>query len=233
VDKDRAVTLFYRIKNNVLYLNEISLRFRVTKLRTFAATALSGGASVSGGGGGTVTGGSTGASAPNSMGHGHTIVILSGGIGASVGHSNNALYASNGPGYISTIATNEGDLRNHNHGFSITLNDHIHTTPDHTHGLTYGVYEDTTPPQDLSVWLNGVQLINIRRDQPGDAIVGDTVDGEGSFTIDMLRDAVTQPNGIPQENFAANYRIEFKCTAGQGQVFGFIDGRVTIQPIAV
>jgi hypothetical protein len=111
--------------------------------------------------------------------------------------------------------------------------DHHHVVKAHTHPSSFGVYDDPLTPQSVTIWLDGYQLINLRNDETGE-LLGNSVSGEGLYEVDLLYHATAQPHGLSQKrNVAGNHRIEVRCGADQGQVYAWIDGRVTIQPISV
>lgn len=109
--------------------------------------------------------------------------------------------------------------------------DHTHTVPSHTHSVTipahthaqqYGIYDDTTYPQNLSIWINGID----RTSELGGPWAPSNAAAEVELDITTyLRDAV---GGLRQK-----HTIEVRCTAGQGTIQAIFDVYEIIQAVQV
>lgn len=106
----------------------------------------------------------------------------------------------------------------HTHNISHTHNiDHTHTVtvPPHTHGLTYGIYADTTYPSSLTIKLNGSTIAS------GVALTaGNNYTYELDITSNILAAAtLQQEHTITVEAGSGRGEIQF-----QAQVLAVIQG---------
>ena len=118
------------------------------------------------------------------------------------------------------------NLNDHSHGVSITIASHTHSVSDHTHAIVFGVIEDSVTPSGVSIWLNGVQVTQIKNYDTGQ-FAGNTVSGAGTYYVSLITALQNM------SDWRGNHDIEIKCTGGQGLITGKTEERLTIQPIAV
>jgi hypothetical protein len=91
----------------------------------------------------------------------------------------------------------------------------------HSHGLTYGFYEDTDYPDHLSVKIDGVDRTS--------ALGGTWADGGAAVeTTVEITDYLDD-----QATLRGNHTVEFKCTGGQGEIEAELVMLMTVQAIAV
>lgn len=236
------VTFRFTIGTNVLYVNELKIRFSVMPLRSLSGSAAAGGASTTSAGGGGAYGG---AAANENASHSHFVIVYLGASGSPV-YLNGGTLLSNAAAYNPNYSATSSDSAAHTHNVSVTLPNHDHQVPSHTHALEFGIFDDTNTPKQLSLKLNGAPLLNIHRDDASGTIVGNTITERGNFWVNLLYDAALQPDGIRSDGafetgggIQGNYDIQFACVAetppakSQGQLFAWLDGRYTIQPIQV
>lgn len=186
-----------RIAEEVLYLNSAVLRFTTSPLKSdvSAAAAASGGGSTetsSGGGGSTTT--STGSG------------ILNTGFNIAV-----------------TEYQHYHSLATHTHDVTISSHTHDVAIPSHTHtiNITYGVFENTVYPQDIYIYIDGVDVTTALGGPFAPSNAG--VEEE----VDITTYLVNSPFGLKY-----NHTIEFVSTAvSSGEVEFEVDMRVTALPI--
>lgn len=225
ITNGRTVNFNFTIKTNVLYLHEMKLIFTLMPLRSYAASALSGGGSVSGGGGGAAVGAATD---DNSASHRHALFVSSGTSGEAVKFDGYGLHTQDPQGSQIVVGEYGGGM--HHHGVSVNVPSHSHSTPDHTHSLNFGISDDTQTPQGVYITLDGQLMTGITAINGGsvNGASNEFANGSGVYSVDLL-----QSGGLAQVGIAASHSIIFTCSSQQGQVFAFIDGRVSIQSIQV
>ena len=118
------------------------------------------------------------------------------------------------------------NLNDHSHGVSIAIASHTHSVSDHTHAIVFGVIEDSVTPSGVSIWLNGVQVTQIKNYDTGQ-FAGNTVSGAGTYYVSLITALQNM------SDWRGNHDIEIRCTGGQGLITGKTEERLTIQPIAV
>lgn len=96
------------------------------------------------------------------------------------------------------------------------------TSSDHTHDMTYGVFEDSTYPRNISIYINGVD----RTTDLGGTWAPTSIEYE--VELDITDILVNEPGGLRQ-----THEIEFRAANGKGEVECEVDMLVTIQAIAV
>lgn len=228
-----------RIGDEVTDLNYAKLRFRTFPLRSSVTTVPSGGGSttVSGGGSTTPSGGSgstpsggsktSGSTGGTSYQHAHQIALGNGTPGNPMYYWSGGFYVSGG-GTLSTgmavanLAYHTHNCPDHSHNtpaHTHTTPNHTHATPAHTHTVAYGLYEDTTYPQVISLSIDGVDRTV--------ALGGTWAPANSSVEVEV--DITT----YLQTNLRSNHRILFSCTTGQGEIEMECDMLLSIQAIAV
>jgi hypothetical protein len=91
----------------------------------------------------------------------------------------------------------------------------------HSHGLTYGFYEDSDYPDHISVYVDGVDRTS--------ALGGTWADGGAAVeTTVEITDYVDD-----QATLRGNHTVEFRCTGGQGEIEAELVMLMTVQAIAV
>lgn len=91
----------------------------------------------------------------------------------------------------------------------------------HSHGLTYGFYEDSDYPDHISVYIDGID----RTVALGGTWADDGAAVETTVEItDYLDDQAT---------LRGNHTVEFRCTGGQGEIEAELVMLMTIQAITV
>jgi hypothetical protein len=103
----------------------------------------------------------------------------------------------------------------HTHTIAHTHNiAHTHTTPDHTHGLTYGIFEDSVRPSSLTIKVNGATVA------AGVALsAGNNYTYEHDITANILAGTLQQEHTITVECGSNRGEIVF-----QAQVLAVIQG---------
>lgn len=92
---------------------------------------------------------------------------------------------------------------------------------EHSHGLTYGFYEDSDYPDHISVYVDGVDRTS--------ALGGTWADGGAAVeTTVEITDYVDD-----QATLRGNHTVEFRCTGGQGEIEAELVMLMTVQAIAV
>lgn len=147
--------------------------------------------------------------------HTHTVTIGN--------HTHNV--STNNHSHTVTISAHTHDMP-HTHNIAHTHNiDHTHdvTIPAHNHTLTYGLFQDTTYPQTITVTINGVDE-TAALGGPW-ALTNAAVEVE----LDITTYLVNASGGLRQ-----NHRVEFGCAAlSQGEIEFECDMLLSIQAIAV
>lgn len=199
------------------------------------STTVSGGGSTSGSGGGD-----TKTSSNGNTDHNHYIYIAAGtpdedlgvreagaadAIVSGVGGATYYVYTSSAGGahtHTVTIPDHTHSTPAHQHAtpdHQHATPDHQHDTPDHTHTLTYGIHEDTTYPQVISLHIDGVDRTV--------ALGGTWAPANSSVEVEV--DITDYLN----DDLRKNHRIKFSCTTGQGEIEMECDMLLSIQAIAV
>ncbi len=216
-----------RIGEEVLALNYAKLRLKTTPLKSSVQAAASGGGS-------NATSASGGSATPTSSSGGSHRHLMFDFVSSIAGaFSNRKFQAMANAGGLGVNETNletasTDDLYTysadgaHDHTVSVPAHTHDVTIPAHTHDLTYGIFEDSTYPQTIRLFINGTDRSAELGGPwaPTNAALGLEVD-----ITTYLADAI---GGLRQ-----NHRVVFTCGAGRGEIEAEIDMLVTIQPIAV
>jgi hypothetical protein len=112
-----------------------------------------------------------------------------------------------------------------NHTHTVPAHTHDVTIPPHTHPMNYGVFEDSHYPQNISIYINGVDRTLALGGPwaPTDAAV--------EVEVDITEYLVNAVGGLRQ-----THEIRFMVTGGtnnQGSIDMQVDMLCTIQAIAV
>ncbi len=112
------------------------------------------------------------------------------------------------------------------HSHTVSIPDHTHSVSAHTHDLAFGVIKDSDVPTGVSVWLDGVQITQIKNYDTG-TFAGSTVSAEGAYYVSLI-------NALQgMSDWRGSHTVTVKCTGGKGLVAGKVVQRITIQAIAV
>lgn len=238
--------------NATLYAQRVRLRIKTSPFRSTAASAASGGGSTqtsASGGGATVTSANGGAatvtSASTSTNHTHVIGSDQGAdataatqrryqVNKSGGGVVDVYFGASGAGGLITSGMSTADTHTHSvsvpdHTHSVTVSSHTHsvTIPAHTHAISYGITDDTTHPQSITVSVNGVNKTN--------DLFGSATLAPSNAAIDLVADSgvltgllVNASGGLRQE-----HDITIACGSGQGRVEVTIEIYEITQAIAV
>lgn len=193
----------------------------------------------------SASGGSSGpTSAATNVGHDHHLLIqtgtgdgqlvyfndLGGGAGQleSPGASGQAMgttYTDLPHTHVVTISAHSHTvyLPGHIHTVTVPAHSHTVTIPAHSHDLTWGVVTDTIAPTGITVIVNGITITEISDAVTG-TVIGASVDGSGTYLANIL------PVLLMSEWRDKRHLVEFRCTAGRGEVTPQILARVTVQP---
>lgn len=154
-------------------------------------------------GGADTSGASSASSSNNSTGHNHVWAVLK----TTTGGKTLREYQEGGPGAVqfdlptdsaaASMSTDQGDSV-HSHGIA-----HTHATPNHTHGLTYGVFKETYPAShdatlkvyelDAGAWTLRATITGLTADSE-DIELTSYITGPGQWRL-TLQSAAAQPNG--------------------------------------
>lgn len=212
MDSTHDANFTVRIKEEIVYCNRALLRFKTSPLRSSATAASSGG----------------GATAADGGDHRHAMFYYLGfpgspepnpATGWATYYYKDSLGNDEGYPMPYLVTAPPGGRDIYTFGAS---GDHTHIVPAHAHDLTYGIYEDSTHPQTISLEINGID----RTVELGGqwALTNVSADVEIDIT-DFLVNAV---GGLQQ-----NHSIVFSCASGQGEIEAEIDLLVSIQAIAI
>lgn len=154
-------------------------------------------------GGGSTSGASSAASSDNSSSHTH---VWAAQLGGATGGKTLREYREGGPGAIDFdlpsdgtghLSTDSGDSV-HSHGIA-----HTHSTPNHTHGLTYGVFKEAYPASHsvtlkvyelvTGVWTLRTTIAGLADDSE-DVELTEWITGPGQWMLTLQSEAA-QPNG--------------------------------------
>lgn len=229
IDSTHDAEFTVRIGDEVTALNYAKLRFKTAPLRSSTTAAASGGGSTA-----TAVSNTHTHSITADGGHTHSTTIGSGGahthaIVNSTGfpagtstpwpdsHYHNVNFATGSESHTHSATTSSSTTHDHTIGAS---GGHTHdvTIPAHTHSLTYGLYEDTSYPQTISIEVDGSAVAG------GPWATGGAVSVEEEIDITSLLTAGT---------LRQNHSIVFACTSGRGEIEFECDMLVSIQAIAV
>ncbi|MCK5019034.1 MAG: hypothetical protein KAS32_18380, partial [Candidatus Peribacteraceae bacterium] len=204
LDSATEAEVTVRIRSEVTSMSNATLFFKSTPLKSSVLAAKSGGGATSSGGGnhrhqmfhfGTPPGG-----APSSK------------IYECTGVSGSERFGV-------TLPTNAGvaDL----YTFSSSGN-HSHTVPNHTHDMTYGIFEDTVYPQSIKVSIDGVDRTA--------ALGGPWGQSDEAADVEVdITEYLTEPTTVLQQD----HEIIFSCDSSQGQIDGGVDMLLGIQAISI
>lgn len=141
-DGSNGLRIDFFIPKEMVTVNTIKLNYRITKYRVWSSQASSGGGSTTGGGGGATE------TTTDESSHTHTVDVIgdtgSYAIGFEVRVTSPVLYR-NSDVSSSWFNVNRSTTA---HDHDVVLFDHTHSTPNHTHDLTYGI---TTDPNAYAV----------------------------------------------------------------------------------
>jgi hypothetical protein len=186
------VFLFVPDRMYVAIESKALLRFR--EFFSSAKTAASGGGSTSGSS-------SASSSSATSVGHVHSFATDAG-AGGPAGTSHLYGHTGVGPGFYLNVTAGgnietgpETSSLSHTHGIT-----HTHSTPDHTHGLTYGVFKEAYPGSH-SVTLKVYEL------EAGAWVLRGTISG---LTAD-----IEEVDLSPYLEGPGNWRLEIKSDTAQ------------------
>jgi hypothetical protein len=236
VDSTHSASFTVRIGDEVTALNYAKMRFKTAPLRSSTTAAAAGGGSTATAASATHTHaitaeGSHDHSIGASGGHNHTIVIQ-----ADATPDGAPVYIDVAAGVDQRLEANiAGDtgvetFGSETHTHTITAQgshdhnigasgSHTHdvTIPAHMHTLTYGLYEDTTYPQTISITVNGAAVPGGTW-APANASVEHEIDITSLLTAGTLRQ---------------NHSVVFSCTTGRGEIEFECDMLCSIQAIVV
>lgn len=167
---------FY-IDDQVNTIDKVFLRLTNEKFRAYSTGAASGGGSTSGSSSASTTsdgGSSTPTSGTVDDGFVHGVITSTG--PATSGHTHTVWEGQ-------FTHTHKVTIGSHTHGMS-----HTHSTPDHTHGQVYGIYEDAVPNNVVTVWVDGVQRASLST-QDASANLSTWLTTKGWHTVE-IRSAV-------------------------------------------
>lgn len=206
---------FLRFRSGPLTANSISLAEAAEDVGTSGSGGGSTPTSASGGGG---------TESSSSEQHQHTSMIAGVSGGEAVNVSSGVLRAVGGPHTIWTSLSgghsHDVTFPSHTHSVSIPNHSHDVTIPAHSHEVTYGIYQDTETPDEISVWINGVDR-TIALGGPW-AVGGGAVEATVNIT----------PYLASQSFLRGNHTIEFRCIGDQGEIEAEVVMLASVQAIA-
>lgn len=134
-----------------------------------------------------------------------------------IDHSHSGSTAANESAHTHTVG-------NHSHGMEHT---HEVTVPEHTHELSYGVFQDDVLPADISVIIDGtdrtVELLD------GIGLFAESPQSTpAEYEVDITEYLINAVGGLRQ-----NHRIEFTADVGRGEIEMECKMLLTIMAIAV
>lgn len=173
------------IPNETVYVDYLKLKVRLKPFRAYSKAVQGGGATTSStsSGGGSVPSSSSGGSHSHTVSipnHSHAIGSISavgdmypGGSGFPgstsafsstfhfVGGQNIGVYAISSGGSQSSGSgggafPSSSSAGTHAHTVSIPSHTHNVTLPNHTHAIQFGIFDDTTPPTGVKIFIDGV-----------------------------------------------------------------------------
>lgn len=198
------------ISNAMLDVTRCTVRFSTRPFRSNVAGAASGGAAVAGS---TSEGGGD---------HNHRVLAVTG-ISGFPGTTLRPYLGRNSDGgaflYTKLESNSESDLWTeassgaHSHSFSLSI-------PAHTHAMNYGIFDDSTYPQVISLAVNGT-----------DRTVA--LGGTWAASNAAIEQSVEISDYLKAGTLQQKHELEFSCTAGQGEVEVIVEVYGIIQNIAV
>lgn len=213
MDSSNTATFNIRLKDEVLAVNRVLMRFKTSPLRSSIETVA--GNSQSSGPSLTTTSGpnNTETSGTENADHNHSFYIQNASGGIPVTLDISGLKANGAGGYIGTGGADNNHTHDMDHDHDI---EHTHTfTPDIS--TTYGIHNDTTYPQGISVAINGTDRTS--------ALGGTWAASNASVDVEV---DITQYISRGQNN-----TVQFSCSSGQGEIEFLADCLLTIQAIVV
>ncbi len=161
MDNSKGASFRFWLGDEYTSIQRALLRFRIQPLRSTVKSVAGSSTTTSSGGGSTSGSGGSASVSSEGSAHAHSVSIFSGTSGNAVYFSNGALYCSGGDGGSHP----QINVDNPSHTHSVSIPNHSHSTPDHTHDLTpqismqYGIFEEsganTLTLADLVIKLNG------------------------------------------------------------------------------
>jgi hypothetical protein len=193
LDNSKGASFRFWLGDEYTSIQRAVMRFRIQPLRSTVKSVAGESTTTSSGGGSTSGSGGAASVTSAGSGHLHPIPLFNGVGGNTVRYQDGSFYVSGG----GSVPSN-GESPAHTH--SVSIPNHTHATPDHTHDLTpnismqYGIFEEgsgnTLVLANLVIKLNG-----------GSDMSTSVVDiGNGWYELDItdpLTDAVFRPS---QEN---------------------------------
>lgn len=244
IDSSHSAKFTVRIGVEVTALNYAKVRFATAPLRASATGASSGGGSTqtSGASSSTTTasgGGSTQTSSSGGGGthtttatsHQHSTLVLGAGPYDAVTFDGSNLYSDTAGTFKTSLSgSHDHQVTIPTHTHSVSIPSHTHsmahthtvTIPAHSHTLSYGLYEDSTYPQNIGIVVDGIDLTTAL----GGPWAASNVSAEEE--LDITTYLVNASGGLRQ-----NHSVEFYCTVGQGEIEFECDMLVSVQAIAV
>lgn len=220
-----SVIIPIQISNAVLYLHRCILTLQTRPLRATALAAASGGGQV-------ISSNEDGA-------HRHLVGVVSPDFpgpvnGASINFYRYEVYGILGNNDEGTVFVGDGggamwnpyptywytSAADSGHQHSITL-------PNHTHGITYGIFDDTDHPRMISLSVNGSDMTSSLKDLNSNTYgpwqaANAPVELRFDLTEKLIADGVRR-----------NHQIGVSCAAGQGTIESIVDALMTAQSVAV
>jgi len=105
----------------------------------------------------------------------------------------------------------------HTHDMSHT---HTLTIAAHVHAINYGIYQDNKYPQNVQVWINGVNYTSL-------------LGGPWALSAATYEKEVAIGEILKASTLRQNHRVELRCGAGQGEVEVEVDMLLAVQAIAL
>lgn len=217
-DSSNPAKFKYWIPKGLVYTNYIDLKLVLRGFRSYSTGAASGGGSTQT----TTTANNHTHDVPGS-GHSHGINIplrnsttgtivywapSSPELGTSGGGMivNGAATTTVTPGTVTSVGSGS-------HSHNVTL-------PSHTHSLQFGIFEDTTPPSNVTLWIDGVNYSASTEIGGGKSSFGDFPSGAND-TYSILKAAI-QLSELDDLLAPGIHEIEIRCGSGRGLVELFI-----------
>lgn len=233
IDSTHPINIPIEISNAVLYLNQCRLFVRSMPFRVLAkaqsasdVVTSSGGsiATTSGGGGDHRHKIASAVGTSNSV-NGEQIEIFSFPTNADASATTTVAAITRGAGGGGDLYT-EASSGIHYH--TINIPSHTHTVPAIL--LDFGIEDDDSLPNTVSLWIDGVDATEALGGPWGYAPTTEDDDKGVAFetTLDITSYLIQAAGGLRQR-----HKIEFRCTGGQGWIETTVELRTTIQSIAV
>jgi len=90
----------------------------------------------------------------------------------------------------------------------------------HVHAINYGIYQDNKYPQNVQVWINGVNYTSL-------------LGGPWALSAATYEKEVAIGEILKASTLRQNHRVELRCGAGQGEVEVEVDMLLAVQAIAL